>query len=428
MRQICIYLKRVILLLFGGIIGGYILLSLAYLIPNSWISKNAIASSDTINSEGAYPSLTFNAVETQKDNFTDAVMLNITVYNSGQSPLLRSLDNKLIKYDRNYLNVTSRYLQGDESYTTEDYTRYWHGYVILLKPLLIFFNITEIRTIICLTCLMIIAIVIKKMIESDLKQYIAAYIILLVAICAPAIFNSMQFFTSFFTMNLGIWALLRLYSNRKDKIIYLFLIIGIIINYFDFLTYPLVTLGIPLVFYLLLLLRDNIPRLIIAKNLLLSCVSWGIGYAGMWIGKWAIASVVLRRNVFSEAIRSIIFRTGTEIESRFEYYLDALYKNLSCYDDVIQLIIVILSIWALVKIIKNYKNMRSSWNILLFIIPIMAMPFVWYFALVQHSTLHYWFTYRTFAISIMGWLVMCTYFISYKEPLKRKRGRKHEKK
>ena len=67
-----------------------------------------------------------------------------------------------------------------------------------------------------------------------------------------------------------------------------FLIVGILTSYFDFLTYPVVTLGIPLCCYFLLesdRLWNNIKRLTGFS------VSWAIGYAGMCAAKWVIADL-----------------------------------------------------------------------------------------------------------------------------------------
>lgn len=45
------------------------------------------------------------------------------------------------------------------------------------------------------------------------------------------------------------------------------------------------------------------------KKLIGFCVSWGIGYAGMWAAKWVIADLTLHTGTIKDAIWSIIGRT-----------------------------------------------------------------------------------------------------------------------
>lgn len=94
--------------------------------------------------------------------------------------------------------------------------------------------------------------------------------------------------------------------HEKGQYPEFFLIVGILTSYFDFLTYPIVTLGIPLCCYFLLesdRLWNNIKRLTGFS------VSWAIGYAGMWAAKWVIADLTLHTGTIKDAIWSIIGRT-----------------------------------------------------------------------------------------------------------------------
>ncbi len=66
-----------------------------------------------------------------------------------------------------------------------------------------------------------------------------------------------------------------------------FFVVGMVENFFDFLTYPIITLGIPLIVLLWLKIRDESADL--KENMIFtvkSSVSWGLGYALTWIAKW----------------------------------------------------------------------------------------------------------------------------------------------
>ena len=72
--------------------------------------------------------------------------------------------------------------------------------------------------------------------------------------------------------------------------------IGIVVSYFDFLTYPLVTLGVPLCL-LLILQADKITYLQKIKNIISLSIAWVIGYLGMWAMKWMIGSIATHKNI-----------------------------------------------------------------------------------------------------------------------------------
>lgn len=74
-----------------------------------------------------------------------------------------------------------------------------------------------------------------------------------------------------------------------------FLIIGMLTSFFDFLTYPLFTLGMPLILISVLGTFSSVQKLCdIVKN----SIFWGIGYGGMWCGKWMVGSILTGDNLF----------------------------------------------------------------------------------------------------------------------------------
>ena len=87
----------------------------------------------------------------------------------------------------------------------------------------------------------------------------------------------------------------------------LFLLTGILTSYFDFLTYPVVTLGFPLCAYFLLAERESIKKGL--QKVIGYSFCWGVGYVGMWALKWIIADVTLHTGTIKDAAWSIIGRT-----------------------------------------------------------------------------------------------------------------------
>ena len=126
--------------------------------------------------------------------------------------------------------------------------RYWHGFVLFLKPMFVFFNLGEtyqINTLIrCALCFTTLLLIHKK----D-KAYVGSFLVLL--------------------------------------------------SFLDFLTYPPIAFVVPLCYVLVFSEQDLLHNL-------LASIRYGIafllGYAGMWVSKWILASLFTDENVIAEGI------------------------------------------------------------------------------------------------------------------------------
>ena len=130
----------------------------------------------------------------------------------------------------------------------KDYTRYWHGYLIVLKPLSLFLTYPQIRYL-NMFIINILCFLSGMMLYRKTKRTGAAcaFILGLTAtflIVAPI---SFQYMASYTVMFLTVLALLGNLEKRKLRMPELFFGCGMCISFFDFLTFPVVTLGIPLI-------------------------------------------------------------------------------------------------------------------------------------------------------------------------------------
>lgn len=151
------------------VIAFFILLLLASVIPSKYMKQNVKESADIFVGEGdaKYVLVNFtNMINLQIDNYTDALMVNTAYSIDSKNPIesfLLARKNyipgitKIVHEDENgNLPSPARYKKYtpvgelydtvndniDESY---EYARYWHGYLVVLRPLLFLFNINQIR-------------------------------------------------------------------------------------------------------------------------------------------------------------------------------------------------------------------------------------------------------------------------------------------
>ena len=65
-----------------------------------------------------------------------------------------------------------------------------------------------------------------------------------------------------------------------------FALIGLFVNYFDLLTFPVVSLSFPLILLIALETKTTISFGGLMREALLCCIGWVLAYACMWMLKW----------------------------------------------------------------------------------------------------------------------------------------------
>jgi hypothetical protein len=396
-----------IIILLSSIIIGLMLLLIVYSLPTNKMLANTLRSYEIYQYEGTTPQLVRGYSYSQLDNYTDALMLLMAIKDK-DIPLL---DEVLLSYHDAYHDKANDQAivlmaQGVTDGLFElSYPRYWHGYLVWLKPLLLFFSVADIRIfnmILQLTvffCLLLLSI--KKL---GMKHSVPLFFTILV-LNPVTLALSFQFSSIFYIAFIS--AIVMLISNDKlnDKNLYtyLFLIIGILVAYFDFFTYPAVAFGIPAAYYVLLNCKDK-PIVQSFKNLIIYGINWVLGYLIMWGGKWLLVSLFTDFSSFSDAINEILLRTSSpeETESATNA-LSSTVANIKIFMEwpfVLCALAFILVIIALV--LKKKIVIRFNIKIAIPLIAISLISFLWLFVVSNHSYVHAWFTFRELAIFAFG--------------------------
>lgn len=151
MRKLCVSLLNDFLLIFAGVIVGFLLLLAVYQIPTKPIMDNVMESQDIFVKEGIYP-MALPVSFSQLDNYTDALILLESGFDGSGSLSDKALLNYHYEKMENGSNINPFYTIIDQNFgKTKDgflallYPRYWHGYLIFMKPLLFLFNLHQIR-------------------------------------------------------------------------------------------------------------------------------------------------------------------------------------------------------------------------------------------------------------------------------------------
>ena len=139
-----------------------------------------------------------------------------------------------------------------------------------------------------------------------------------------------------------------------------------------------------------------------AKKYLGLCVSWGWGYAGTWTAKWIFGSVVLNRNVITDAMGAVVVRTVGDQE--YEYSILRTFKSTleTWLTPEMRVFLVIMICIIVLIIICERKLPQNTGGILCTAI----LPYLWYSVLSNHSDWHFWFTYRSQVITLFAILII----------------------
>ena len=210
---------------------GFILIFCAYSIPVTKIRINANESLPILIEENEIFTWTTELTGSGIDNFTTAIMLNNAsflgrdsiIYDAIMNPRIQHpVSNKLIDL---YYNLNQQTL--DDS-PIIDYPRYWHGYLIILKPLLLVLNLKEIRilnyilqTILLIMCLYLIT---KRL---NIK-YALAFLTSIIYLNPISLGMCLQFTSTYYIML--ITTILLLFSNKQTNCYKLFLLVERLTN------------------------------------------------------------------------------------------------------------------------------------------------------------------------------------------------------
>lgn len=404
-------IKNCIVLLLGSVLIGALLITVANYIPvRDSIKETSLLQ---LELEGIFPEVTslqgeygdFHSEKpTTLELATDALILKMALYEG---------DGEGIE-------------QAFRCYSTqfqEEYSRYWNGYVVILRALFMIFDYYEIRVINCICQIALFVLIAHYIWKKKGVRYAIAFATSYFLLMPLALIYCLQYTWIYYVAFLALLVYIKYidYWEKDGRYIYLFFLVGAAAIYFDLWTYPLLTWGLLTVW--MVLLQEEQTACVHIKRVVFSAIAWLIGYAGMWIGKWAVGSLVLGENLFQRAIEEIFVWTSDTVmtlQDRFK----SVYLNLNMYSYKLYLIVILAwFIYLAIKVIKEgaVKNIKAPSLLLIAISSI-----VWYIVLADHVTMHHIFTHRIFVVSITAFLgigLLSTESVDTYKPDKKVRGK-----
>lgn len=358
-------------------------LILVDLFPNDYLEPQYSKSINQLESEEVYPNYLFSTDAAIMDNFTDMIMI------------------KACRISDAYTNSIQA------AFGNNGYPRYWNGYLLFLRPTLSQFTYQQIRYINMFVLILCFCVCFSGIHRKINIAAAIGFAISIIACFFVFIGESLQYFSVFILLFL---VLIMILYNPKFQVLensaLLLFAAGMMTNFFDMLTAPLLTLGIPLIL-ILCLSAKNSESVSMSKqfsSIFTHSIAWCFGYAFCWIAKWTLGTLVLNENIFADALKTGQLRTfGSEsfpIDRLLMYKLNIETYYFSKGHKPFVFIIAAITILIIFLFKYHIKN-----NIKKIIIPVLFIgiyPYIWFFVFANHSQQHYFYTYRIQAITLFA--------------------------
>ena len=273
----------------------FVLLLAAYALPGERVRQNVYDSARTIQSEGLYPEY-FGFKLFQMDNYTDTLMLFEAASADELPPLQAMMTNTAYNVDNfeTLADDLAWYIEKDWSTGAQrtdapalepfSYARYWHGYLLWLRPLLLVTSYTGVRIVQYIALFALLAVVLVRLRRRCGLWAAVWFAVSQLAVSVWFVPHQVQYFTCFFIAYAGCaWVLAR--PRRSDVFCLGLLVLGTATAFCDLLVTPILTLGLPLACWLLepqQRLRGGVPQCALAVG---GSLCWGTGYALCWASK-----------------------------------------------------------------------------------------------------------------------------------------------
>lgn len=382
------------------------MLTLSAVIPRSAIQENMLSSAEFLCDGPLFGTVLEGVEGSRIDRYADSILLAMAWQYDSENPLESVMLSSY--YHTPYQNENQNLLEAVTKAlpANQQYLRYWHGSIAILRPLLTVCSLEQIyllnAIVLAVLSLWLLALLCRK------KAFVPAFGIALGLGMTSSWFVplSLEYTWAYLVMLVVSLAAVKLaWAGKWQHMGILFLLSGMVTNYLDFLTTETLTLLVPLLILLWIGCREAAfrPAAFAVKAILF----WSLGYVGMWAAKWLLAAAVLRENVMPYVVGHVSERIGGDLGlSLGRYMTGAVLRNIKCLFPLEYGTAGIAAFLALV-LFASYigyvyqKKQISRARMGLFAV-LGLIPYVRYLVLHNHAWLHCFFTYRAQLATVLA--------------------------
>ncbi len=269
------------------------------------------------------------------------------------------------------------------------YPRYWHGYQVVVRPLLTvadYEGICLVNTLLCIVSGGWLMALIWRRLSPMTSVWITGVMLAFMGLWVVP--QCMQFATCFLLMFLAGIAVVKIkrLTDSVFRTFCTFFVVGSVTVYFDFLTTPLLTLGVPLALVIMVYpAADSALRRVIV-----AWTGWAAGYGLLWGTKWVIAGIISGTDMVGDALRQVALRTDSHV-------------GMPAMDTYMPLIVAVLLAGLCVLGAAAFISFRRGGVLKPYVGLLLtaALPLLWALMMRNHTFYHHWFTWRQGVVTVV---------------------------
>lgn len=398
------------------------LLILAAYIPQQLVDEHVAESAQSMMEDGLYPKVFDKADTARLDTWSDAIILA-----QCKAMSIETWDTVLTNpmYEtapQNPVVSLYDYTQSEAPQPTSFYARYWMGFRAVYRVLLSVLNYSQILRYQAVLVLVLWAAAICSVARhTDIrKAFLFAVSIILVRpqIVVMSLQYGCCFLIAFAAMLAVPWI-----AKHKAYLGPFFFQIGIWTMYFDFYTTPALTFGFPMVYLYLLSAGEEGQRTGLRQMVKWTAI-WALGYLGMWFAKMLLTTLLTDVNGLANGLNSMMARLGIrktgglEATYRFVEAVRAVWYALYSDKDgeVILLLVGAVGVLGFLAALLRRRLPLSAFRKHHALLFVAAVPIVWMLAAPHVTYIHYWFQYRSIALSFWSVGLYCLFLFEGSRP------------
>jgi len=414
MRHVAAFMLSVVLAL------GFLLLGAC--LPQQPIDANVLASAEAMVEDGSYPLMADKSFASMLDVTTDALILAESKATTIRHPET-ILTNPRFDGRSDTVSDLLAYASDDTMQPTGYYVQYWMGFRPVIRLLLCFLDYYQILRYTAVAFFLLFAAVMCSLAKRAGTGAAFLFALSIIFVRPHVIAVSLQFSCCFLIAFAAMLLVPKIHKNRKWESLF-FLELGIVTQYFDFYTTPIVTFGLPMLYLYLLGCREqDAPG---GKRIGTNVAAWLAGYGLMWLAKLALTSLLTDANGLGQGLSAFAGRVGIEKTPGMESYYNPLAAIravfVSLYSDregklILFAAVAIAFVLLAYRFLKDRHTLREAakhWQLVF----IAALPVIWFMLSAQPTVNHHWFQYRGIAVSFWAALLWLQFLLQRKpDPL-----------
>ena len=427
-----------ILIFLAALLGcSLLLLAVIVAIPQRAIAENSRESAEYFSVHDGFPLLMDGVEGSRLDNYADIALLDVIYCADSAHPFTSMIAAPYYRNDGQDIRADYHAAVFDGAVPNNEYSRYWHGSQVLLRPLLMLTDIQGCRAVLFALLLVLNGLLAWLLVCRRAWLPLITYFAALVVVQFWVSAFTLEYIMVLLVISAACILVVRWLDRGEGRLTAIFIVSGVLTCFIDFLTAETLAFTVPAILALMLREKEGASF----KHELLRLLKWGCGwlisYAATFAVKWVLAyaasGAASWQNTMKRAALRIEGQTllpdGTVgVVTPFT----ALARNLSCLwpftvenasvtSVLLTAVIVLLVVCAALYLFRG-DSVKLPYVAALVLVGL--VPYLRYALIYSHAHVHYFFTYRAQMASVMVLIAVCVHTLYHSPLWHRKRAKK----